>query len=113
MAVTESRVGDTVIFTPGPEVDVRTLPGFEARVDALLASGSRRFVFDLSAVVLLPSTVAGFLVSCAVRVRKAGGRLAIAAPSQRITRTLSTLGVGAVLSVRDSLAAAITFVTEG
>ena len=113
MDVVESRVGEVVVLTPGPEVDIRALPAFEARVDALLASGVRGLVFDLSPVVLLPSTVAGFLVSCAARLRAAGGKFAVAAPSPRVRRTLATLGVDAVLSVRDSLDLAVALVRGG
>ena len=108
MEVTETHRGDIVLLTPGTEVDVRTLPAFDARVDALLVSGARGIVFDLTSLALLPSTVAGFLVSCAARVKKAGGRFAVAA-SPRVRRTLATLGIEAVLTIRDSVEAAERF----
>ena len=111
MEVAESRRGAVVVLTPSPEVDVRALPAFEVRIDVLLASGVRGLVFDLTRVVLLPSTAAGFLSNCAARAKRAGGRLAVAAPSPHVRRTLVTLGLEPLLNVRDSLDAAVKAVT--
>jgi anti-anti-sigma factor len=110
MDAAESRRGDVVVLTPGAEVDVRAVPAFEARVEKLLAAGATAIVFDLSAVELLPSTIAGFLVVAAGRIRRAGGRFAVAAPG-RARKTLTTLGLDAVLTVKNSLDAACAAVS--
>jgi anti-sigma B factor antagonist len=102
----ESRRGEVVVLAPGAEVDVRAVPAFEARLARLLEGGSRAIVFDLSAVELLPSTIAGFLVVAAGRVRAAGGRFAVAAPGRRTRATLTTLGLDAALTVKTTLDAA-------
>ena len=112
MDATESRRGEVVVLAPGAEVDVRAVPAFEARVEKLLAAGTTAVVFDLTAVELLPSTIAGFLVVAAGRVRGAGGRFAVAAPGRRIRATLTTLGLTAVLTVKDSLDAACAAVSR-
>jgi anti-anti-sigma factor len=104
--VVETRRGDVVVLAPGAEVDVRAVPAFEARVARLVAGGSRAIVFDLGGVELLPSTIAGFLVVAAGRVRAAGGRFALAVPSPRVRAVLSTLGLDAALAVRPTLDAA-------
>ena len=104
--VVETRRGDVVVLAPGAEVDVRALPAFEARVARLIAGGARAVVFDLRAVELLPSTIAGFLVVAAGRVRAAGGRFALAVTSPRVRAVLVTLGLDAVLAVQPTLEAA-------
>jgi anti-anti-sigma factor len=99
----ESRRRGIVVLAPAADVDVRAIPSFEARIARHLAEGDRAIVFDLSALELLPSTIAGFLVAAAARVRAAGGRFAVAAPTRRIRTTLATLGLDAALSVKTSL----------
>ena len=110
MDVVETRRGDVVVLTPGAEIDVRAVPAFEARVARLVAGGTRAIVCDLGAVELLPSTIAGFLVVAAGRVRTAGGRFALAVPSARVRAVLSTLGLDAALVVKPTLDAACTAV---
>ncbi len=93
MKVREEIVGDVTVLTPHGDLDITTLPAFEARVDRLLGSGARLLLWDLSEVGLLPSTAAGFLLQCARRVKGVGGRMALAGGSPHVLGTLRTMGV--------------------
>ena len=62
MSVREESVGSVTVLTPVGDMDITTLPTFEARVVRLLEGDARHLVWDLSRVGLLPSTAAGFLL---------------------------------------------------
>src|SRR5438445_13431494 len=103
MEFDERREGNVVVLTPRGDMDATVLKAYEARLDSFVREGVRGLVWDLSGVTLLPSTAAGFLVSGATRLKEAGGRCAVAAPTRSVRATLRTLGLEAVLPVRDSL----------
>lgn len=81
------------VLSPGGDLDITRLPVLEARVAALLADGTRDFVWDLDDVGILPSTAAGFLMQTLGRVRRGGGRMALACGAGRVLGTLRTMGV--------------------
>jgi anti-anti-sigma factor len=91
--IQEETLGTTTVLTPQGDMDITALPAFEARVAALLASGTRDLVWDLGRVGFLPSTAAGFLLQTARRVRGAGGRCVLAGGSAHVLGTLRTMGV--------------------
>ena len=57
-------------------------------VRAALATGDRRFVFDLSGVDSADSAGLGFLVSCLVPIRQAGAELRLVSPPERVLHVL-------------------------
>jgi anti-anti-sigma factor len=97
MKFDEERIGDVVVLTPRGDMDVTTLPAFEARVAAMLVQGARGLLWDLVHVRILPSTAVGFLLGAAKRVRAAGGRTAVARAGRLATTTLRTTGLTEIL----------------
>lgn len=93
MQVREEVVGDVTVLTPHGDLDITTLPAFEARVARLLEGGARLLLWDLGEVGVLPSTAAGFLLQTARRLKDAGGRMALAGGSRHVLGTLRTMGV--------------------
>jgi anti-sigma B factor antagonist/stage II sporulation protein AA (anti-sigma F factor antagonist) len=107
MRVHEEQVGDVVVLVPHGDMDLTALSAFEGRVGHLLASGRRALVWDLSAVGMLPSSGAGFLIQAGRRVREAGGRMVLAGLQQRVLGTLRTMGVTGLFRVYPDRAAAL------
>jgi len=91
--VNEEQIGAVTVLTPVGDMDATELPAFEARVARLIADGRHNLLWDLSAVRILPSTAAGFLLQTVQRARGAGGRCALAGGSALVLGTLRTMGV--------------------
>ena len=107
MSLDEEQVGATTVLIPRGDMDITTLPAFEARVALLIKSGTQHLVWDLSQVGFLPSTAAGFLLQTARRVRAAGGQCVLAGGSGRVLGTLRTMGVLQLFPVYDDRKAAL------
>jgi anti-sigma B factor antagonist len=97
----EEQVGTVTVLIPRGDMDITTLPAFEARVAALINSGTHALIWDLSQVGFLPSTAAGFLLQTARRMRAGGGPCVLAGASQRVLGTLRTMGVLQLFPVYD------------
>lgn len=93
MKVHEEQVGGVTVLTPVGDMDATVLPAFEAQVARLIAAGRINLLWDLSAVLFLPSTAVGFLLQSVQRARAAGGRCALAGGSERVLGTLKTMAV--------------------
>ena len=106
MGLREERQGDLAILSPDVDMDAPLLPTLEGRLEALMAAGVRRVVWDLSAVGLIPSTAAGFLLQATTRLRAAGGRMALCGVTARTRATLSTMGILEVFRIYPDRAAA-------
>ena len=74
--------------------------------------GARDFVFDLSRVPDLHSDGIGFLIMCLTAVRRAGGRLYLAAPSNRVLYSLLIARLDTFIPVFDSVEAALASLSE-
>ena len=107
MSLAEEQVGAVTVLIPRGDMDITTLPAFEARVAALIKAGTNALVWDLSQVGFLPSTAAGFLLQTAQRMRAHGGRCVLAGASQRVLGTLRTMGVLQLVPVYDDRSAAL------
>ena len=93
MGIRVESIDGITVLTPEGDMDLTTLPAFEARVATLLANGARVMVWDLDAVGILPSTACGFLLQTAKRLGAVGGRMALACGHPRVRATLRTMGV--------------------
>ena len=105
--------GGAVVLRPAGDLDFTRLAPVEAELDALLAAGRRRFVFDLEGVRLLPSTGAGLLVASGRRVTAAGGRMVLCGLDPRVRATLSAMAVTDLFVIHESLRAALEDVDPG
>jgi anti-anti-sigma factor len=91
--LSEETIGHTTILIPQDDLDITTLPAFEARISRLIKGGTRNLIWDLSDVPFLPSTAAGFLLQTARRMRDVGGRCVLVGGSRRVAGTLRTMGI--------------------
>lgn len=102
MRINEEPEGDVVVLCPVGDMDVTTLPEFEARVSALTERGVRAILWDLQSVGILPSTALGFLLNARRRLSEVGGHMALARANRLVHSTLDTMGVLDVFPVFDS-----------
>jgi anti-anti-sigma factor len=79
------------------ELDVGTAPQFRTSIAALLGTGCRHVVVDLSATTFLDSSGLGALVWAHHRLEAAGGDLVAVDPSVAVAPTLRITGVGQLL----------------
>lgn len=110
MSVEEAYHGDVVVLVMSGDIDAHTLPAYESRLNRLLEIGTRYVIFDMEAVGILPSTAAGFLIQTGRRLRRAGGRMALASVPRLVRGTLNTMGVADLFptfATRDDAVAAL------
>ncbi len=85
----------------------------EIRVYALFAPTNRNPILDLSQVTFLASMGIRVLITAAKTAKTRGLRAVIVAPRGPIRDTLSTAGLGSVLSIVDDPGAAIEWLRTG
>jgi anti-sigma B factor antagonist len=83
----------------GGELDIATASQFRTSIGALLGTGCRHVVVDLSEVTFVDSSGLGALVWAAHRMRSAGGEFSVANPSAAILPTLKITGLSRVLAI--------------
>ena len=93
MQIDVEHEGSVVVLIPVGDMDVTTLPDFEARLAALAQEGVRAILWDLHGVGILPSTALGFLLQARRRLGDAGGHMALARANRLVRSTLGTMGV--------------------
>lgn len=83
------RSGDVVIIDVGGTITMLDSPSpLKARMIELVAGGERKFVLNLGQLTFVDSSCMGELVSCYVRVARAGGSLKLAEAPRRIQELL-------------------------
>ena len=96
----ETPIGsDGCTMTLDGELDIATAPQFRRAVGALLGTGCRHLVVDLTDTTFLDSSGLGALVWAAHRLRAAGGELTATNPHERVAQTLRITGVDRLLAV--------------
>lgn len=90
---------DGCTLAVGGELDLATAAQFRTSIGALLGTGCRHVVVDLSEVTFLDSSGLGALVWAAHRMRSAGGEFSVANPNPKILPTLRITGLGHVLAI--------------
>lgn len=78
----------------------------QSLTSSLLGEGKRKFVFDIAAVDYADSSGIGALVACLTEIRQAGGELRIAGANPRMRRLFQVTGVGTLMSLYPTAAAA-------
>ena len=102
MRIDEERIGQVVVLIPGGDMDLNTLPDFEARLAALQAEGVKALLWDLERVAVLPSAAIGFLIQSVRRIKESGGYMAIACASRLVKSTLDTMGVLQIFALHET-----------
>lgn len=97
----------TVVTLTG-QLDVATAPGFRQSLQEAQYVGAQRVVVDLSGVEFLDSFGLGVLVGGLRRARMHGGRLVLAAPSDRIRQILEITSLDTAFHLADSVDVVLT-----
>lgn len=84
--------GADVIEVTG-EVDIYTASELDQVLATEIAAGRTTLIVDCSRVEFLDSTGLGVIIKAFVGCREAGGRLAVVAPTDRISRVFEITGV--------------------
>ena len=88
------------VLRPVGELATGSVPEFRAASRAL--AGARMVVLDLDAVAFIDSAGLGALIGSVVRVREAGGDVAVACSRPPLRRVLSTASIDRLVEVTDT-----------
>jgi anti-sigma B factor antagonist len=104
--------GDWVVIEVTGDLDLATAPALRHEVLALLSSGQRSIVVDLTPTGFLDSMGLGTIVAVWKRVRVNGGSFAVVCPEPRLRRVFAVVDLDRVLplhaTVDDALGSAPT-----
>ena len=104
VAVRPLPKGGTLVRVSG-ELDLATAPDVEKTLsEADLAS---TLVFDLTECGFIDSTGVRVLLATAAKAGETGGKVSVVAPDPAVRRALEIAGLGAVLPIHTTVAAAI------
>jgi anti-sigma B factor antagonist len=101
-----SEGGWDVVDVAG-DVDLASAPALRARLDDLLADGSRRLLVNLQQVAFMDSSGLSAIVSGMKGMRERGGEIAIACANTSILKVFAVTGLDRVLSIHSTVAEAI------
>ena len=87
------------VVTVTGRVDSATAGDLEAALTALIGEGNNNLVLDLSGVDFLSSSGLRVLVTTLKSVRKSGGDVRLAQPSQRATDAVNLAGLDVLFKV--------------
>ena len=108
MQLAVRKNGDvTVITVSGTITMLDTASPLKERVISLVRDGERKFVLSLGQLTFVDSSCMGELVSCYVRVARAGGTLKLAQSPRRIQELLLVTRLGEIFDCYETDAAAI------
>lgn len=107
LSVSTTERDDVVIVTVSGEVDVYTAPQLRLALEQRIAAGQTRIIVDLDDVGFLDSTGLGVLVGRVKAVKKLEGWLRVVCTEERILRLFGITGLDRVLSVHDTVDAAV------
>lgn len=89
------------------EVDVYTAPQLKQHLVAILESGTKKLLIDLSLVDYLDSTALGVLIGGLKRIKEVDGNMILICPSPRIHRVFEITGLDKIFLIYQSQADAI------
>ncbi|MBL1082266.1 STAS domain-containing protein [Streptomyces actinomycinicus] len=95
------------VLTVAGEIDHHTSETLRQALDAC-DTPRPRIVVDLHQVTFMDSSGINILIAAHRALAEAGGWLRLAAPGQSVMRTLSIVGVDAVIDCRETLRQALT-----
>jgi anti-sigma B factor antagonist len=107
MNVTRSEREGVAILRLQGEFDSFETEEVRRTFDECLREGRKRVVLDLTDLVFANSTTIAYFISAQKRAREAGGGMILAKPGDFLRKTLKTLGLDQVLTIRDTVDDAI------
>lgn len=95
------------------ELDASDAPRVRALLAEQVLSGTGSLVLDLSALSFIDSAGLAAIIAAHKGTRSAGTRLVLAGPSEAVRKVLAVTGLASVLTVADSVEAALAEVDPG
>ncbi len=112
-AGTLDRSGDLLTASPQGRLGQEEADKLCEKITPHLAEGVSRLMLDLSGVDYMTSSALGVIILLLQKVRSAGGRMAIAAPLERIHLLLEVAGLNQLLALYRSRIEAKQFLEGG
>lgn len=103
----DSVHGEATVVAVAGELDALSAPQLDAHLTGLWADRPNYLVVDLSGVEFLDSTGLGVLIKSLTHLRENGAEMALVANTPRVTKVLTITGMDSVMTVADSLPAAL------
>lgn len=88
-------------------IDSATAGDLESTIQSIIDNGHKHLILDLAAVDFLSSSGLRVMVTTLKNLRKAGGELCVAQPSERVASSLSIAGLDTLFHSFESREAAI------
>lgn len=106
-SMSQQTVGDYPVVTLHGEADISSAPVLRDALTALIGSGAKAVVVDLSEVAFLDSTGLGVLVGARNAAVEAAGALPIVCDDGRILKLFRITGLEQVFEIHPSVDAAV------
>ncbi|HUN33007.1 MAG TPA: STAS domain-containing protein [Trebonia sp.] len=107
------RLGDAVVVRLPAEVDLTSADRLREALLAVLSSGARALIIDMTATTFCDSAAIGAITRAARRAAAAGAEIRLAACAPPVLRILDLLGIDRVVAVYPTVAEAAGSLPEG
>ncbi len=108
MDITESQSNGVTVLALTDRLDGLTSGALERKIDALLAAGTRKLVFDCSGLIYASSAGLRVFLSTAKKFKSAGGQAAFAALTPAVHEVFDLSGFIGILEVQPGVADAVS-----
>ena len=95
------------VITVTGRIDSATASELESTIQSVIDKGHKQLILDLAAVDFLSSSGLRVMVTTLKNLRKVGGELCVAQPSERVASSLSIAGLDTLFHSFESREAAI------
>lgn len=110
MEISVQQYKRVAVITVTGRIDSATASELEGTIQSLMDKGQRQLILDLAAVDFLSSSGLRVMVTALKNLRKTGGELSVAQPSERVASSLSIAGLDTLFHSFESREAAIASV---
>jgi anti-anti-sigma factor len=101
-SVEERNEGSAWILAARGELDLRTSPELEGRLDRVWASGAELVILDLRQIEFMDSTGLRVLLGAHQRAQESSRRFALVRGADQVERVLTLTGVRDLLTIVDA-----------
>jgi anti-sigma B factor antagonist len=101
-SVEERGEGSALVLAVSGELDLRTSPELEQRLERVWGSGAELVILDLRQIEFMDSTGLRVLLGAHQRAHETGRRFALVRGSDQVERVLTLTGVRDLLTVVDA-----------
>lgn len=107
MQIEQAWRGTCLVVAPIGRLDGMSAPAFEARLGEAIDAGARELVVDLSRVDYLSSKGLSALLAAGKRMKRAEGRMVLAAARGAVHQVMVVSGFDRVFDVHETVDAAL------